>query len=767
MKPVKRTLPAPLGGLPAWRNNKMFTWRRWLTVALLACSMSLLLLSPLQLAGQHEEAIPSPVAAQVVDLSQPLAVHLLSESEGVEAGNSFLIGIDLHLQDGWHTYWKNPGDAGMPVEVEWELPKGFQVRALHWPEPERFEQDGFVGFGYHGRTLLVAEIDPPKKLSDRADLFIGVHIQYVACQDACVPGELHARLPLHVGPSLPSAAAEELRHAYQKMPQPLPPLSVEELEGGFALELSSLPDLQQVTAAYFYPEEEGVLQAVQEQPLERKGEHLFLHLPRNEESTTPLPSELRGILVCEQAGVKMGSYEVAAQFHHPVLGGGEEVTAPSPSLVQQKVSGFIPTLFFAFLGGLLLNLMPCVLPVISLKLMQFVSLAGSSRRKLLRHGFLFTAGVLICYWSLAALLFLLRAAGHGVGWGFQLQEPLFLFGLIAVFFLLGLSLLGVFEIGTSLASAGGRLEGKKEGKWGIFLSGVLATVVATPCTGPFLAPALGFAVTLPFFAALGIFTAMGVGMAFPYLLLSFFPKLINYLPKPGPWMVLFKQIMGFLMMGAVVWLLWVLQAQLFASMALVWVIAALFALAIGGWIYGRWGTLLTKAPRRMVMRLLALLVLAGGLFLGSQGIRHAQGSGLALEGGPSPALEHVASAGEWLPWDAERFSELRRQGVPVFVDFTAKWCLICQANRVPMHADEVVKVARERGIILMEADWTKRDPLITKELERYGRNGVPLYLLYGGSDTSEPEVLPQLLSKTTLLEAFSRVEQGGDHGASN
>jgi thiol:disulfide interchange protein DsbD len=389
---------------------------------------------------------------------------------------------------------------------------------------------------------------------------------------------------------------------------------------------------------------------------------------------------------------------------------------------------------------MILNLMPCVLPVVSLKVLSFVNLAKESRRAVIKHGALFTLGVMISFWALAACLLALQAYGHAVGWGFQLQEPFFVAVLAGLMLLFALSLFGVFELGTKAASwAGDKQVNHREGPWAPFFSGVLATAVATPCTGPFLGSAVGYAFTLSSFKALMIFTSLGFGMAFPYLLLSFFPAWLKFVPRPGAWMETFKQLMGFMMLLTVLWLTWVFSGQT-SSFAVIVLLAAYFVIGVAAWIWGQWGTPASSGRVRKISFALALILI---VFSGKMAYTASTLASTETE---------IIAANDWEPFSPERVQELRAKGVPVFIDFTAKWCLICQTNHLALSSQKVMDKMNAKGVVKMKADWTKNDPVITAELKKWGRSGVPLYLYYEKDDT--PAVLPQVLTPDLIVDAL-------------
>ncbi len=423
---------------------------------------------------------------------------------------------------------------------------------------------------------------------------------------------------------------------------------------------------------------------------------------------------------------------------------------------QEFEGGLALALLFAFLGGIILNLMPCVLPIISFKIMGFVKMAGENRALILKHGLLFSLGVIVSFWFLAGMMLILQAYGQSVGWGFQLQEPLFVGFLAALLLMVGLNMFGVFEAGLGVASWAGEKQhtGSQESSSfsSSFLSGVLATAVATPCTGPFLGSAIGFAFTLPALYALLIFTVLGLGMASPYLLLSAFPSCLRYMPKPGAWMVTFKEFVGFVMMATVLWLVWIFGAQT-SNVALVVLLFAFLFIAIACWIYGKWSLPTTSRIARTVAYASALLFLG----LGALAITTAASSADSHAHNTAQMTGQGGSIHQWETFSPERVAELQKQGIPVLVDFTAKWCLICQANHLILSQDKVSNKLADNGVVKMKADWTKNDPVITQELRKFGRNGVPLYVLYGPNPGEQPKILPQVLTADIMSDHLDAI----------
>jgi thiol:disulfide interchange protein len=457
--------------------------------------------------------------------------------------------------------------------------------------------------------------------------------------------------------------------------------------------------------------------------------------------TKPLTAVTTGIEVrTDSAGA------VAAGAGNPPPS-GEPQQAQPPAVAKEKgPSPGVPlALLFAFIGGLILNLMPCVLPVLSLKVMGIVQQAGEGSREKLKHGLLFTFGVLVSFWILAGLLLLLRAGGEQLGWGFQLQSPAFVSVLSVFLFLFGLSMFGVFEIGTSLMSVGQGTQ-SKSAYAGSFTSGILATVVATPCTAPFMGSALGFALSQPVWVSLLVFTFLGAGMAAPYLLLTLSPGLLKFIPKPGVWMESMKQFMGFLLMATVLWLLWVLSLQTGAE-GVVLLLGALLIAGLGGWIIGRWGNVAKPQPVRGIAQGIAILCIAGALVFSLLNI-HSQT--------PSANGVHRQGSIEWQNYSPELVDRLRAERKPVFIDFTAAWCLSCQVNeKVAFGSEDVQKAFAAKRIVAVKADWTNKDDVIGRALASFGRNSVPLYVLYPpGKDAV---LLPEILTPQIVLDALEPI----------
>lgn len=720
---------------------------------------------------------------QVSALSEPsshIKVELLQEEATIQPSRPFWVAIHLGIEKEWHVYWKNPGDVGIPLDVQWDLPAGFTAGKLHWPFPEKFTAADLVGFGYEGDVTLLTQVTPPAQLDPHAELKLQAHVSWLVCSSlTCQPGSATVELPVLLSsepPALLSRNISFFEDARKKIPKAHTQVKSIQKQEIVQIELpEELADgVGEIRQVDFFPEQQEMIDSSIEATIGTKpgdDNRYYIHLKGKEDVTTG-SKHLKGVLVFHRQQGAAESIE-AFDIDTPIIDEGGDIaalvrpvssasslgdvgssTASSPTSSFNFEGGVGLAILFAFLGGMILNLMPCVLPVLSFKVMSFVKMAGESRSLTLKHGAMFSFGVILSFWILASAMLVLRAYGQAVGWGFQLQEPLFVVILASLLFIFALSLFGLFEWGMFFASWAGQTQAetaqKSTGYAGSFFNGVLATAVATPCTGPFLGSAVGFAVTLPVFQALLIFTSLGLGMSFPYMLLAAFPSFLRFMPKPGAWMETFKQLMGFLLLGTVLWLLWVFSAQT-DSFSLICFLAGLLCFSIGAWIYGRGCSPFVKRTKRVFA--FAFVVLFA--FIGVEAIIFPRASWSSEEGGSTTQ----ASGGKWDGWEEfspERVAQLRKEGKPVFIDFTAKWCLICQANHMVLGSDGVKDQLDGIGVVKMKADWTKSDPVITQELSKFGRNSVPLYVFYGGDEKQDAVILPQVLTPDVVVENIMR-----------
>lgn len=687
----------------------------------------------------------------------PVQVKIVQEPSFIKPQEPFWVAFEFQIEEGWHLYWKNPGQVGMPISIKWQLPEGFSASALKWPYPERFETSELTGFGYAKEVKLLAQIMPPAHLEKDSSFELGAQVDWLVCSStACQPDRAH--LSLKVNSQFPFAekkeqwqtSLQEFEKARQKIP--CNDLGAVAKRSHGLIELQIPSDNQEMIQAQFFPEKQGELEDRISAQLAFSKDLPQTYLLQLKE-ITPLTT-LKGVLVLEIKGGEKKAFEINCPIQGETDALSRVATAETIARPREKqqgekqqgengdaefAGGLGLALALAFLGGLILNFMPCVLPIISLKIMSFVKMAGQKRSLTFKHGLWFSLGVLLSFWLLVAAIFILRSYGEVVGWGFQLQEPAFVVGLICLFFLFALSLFGIFEWGLIFSSWAGQAQVNsasqtKESFANSFFSGILATAVATPCTGPFLGSALGYALTLPALQALMVFTFLALGMCAPYLLLSAFPALLKFVPRPGPWMETFKQLTGFILLAAVVWLMWVFSAQT-NSFSLICLITGLLCFSIGAWIYGRGGVPSVSKLKRVSAYALTLLA----LFIGVEVILLPRASWQAETSSSN-------SSSDWEEFSLERVAQLKALGQPFLIDFTAKWCLICQVNHLVLSSSEVQAKLDQLGVVKMKADWTKNDPMITKELSKFGRNSVPLYVIYGQNSEKEPTILPQVLT---------------------
>ena len=636
----------------------------------------------------------------------------MAETSAVVPGKPFTVALRLRIAPGWYTYWQNPGDSGLPVSLTWNLPPGWKTGALQWPLPQKHVEDIGTTYGYEGEVLLLAELTPPGDLSGDT-VTLETNASWLACAKTCVPGGAPLLLTLPVGATAPPANAELFAQARGRLPQSGPPPFSLRWEPGDTETLLKVTGVPPETRLEFFPLNPPTAHA------EGLPQHT-IRLAFGQEK----PVEVQGLLVLETGGERKGWI-----VNHPLTTAAPPSAPGVPGLTLPRALGF------GFLGGCILNLMPCVLPVIALKIFGFLGQAGESRQRVFRTGLAFVGGIFAWFLGLAALIVAARAAGAQVTWAFQFQNPAFVLGMLLLVFVFALNLLGVFELWLPGSGKLVALSGR-DGYGGAFLHGMFATLLATPCTAPFLGSALAFAFTQSPPVTLAMFASIAAGMSFPYLLLTARPGWMRYLPKPGLWMVRLKQAMGFLMLGTVVWLLGVLGSQSGATGAVgaAWILLGLGAAC---WVFGTWGTPEAKGWQKA----LALAAMAALI-----------GLGVLLA-----ARQSAPSAAGWEAWSPERVTALQEEGKPVFIDFTADWCLNCKYNERFVLDTPPVREAL-RGFATLKADWTRGDARITAELKRLGRAGVPVYVVLP-PDGGAPEVLPELLTQRTVLEALERAKR--------
>ena len=686
--------------------------------------------------------LPQAAQAEPVDTGHLIA-ELVAETGSIAPGQTIQVALRQKIDDGWHTYWRNPGDSGEATKIAWTLPAGWQAGEFVWPAPEPQPAGPLVNYGYSGEVLL------PMTLTAPADAVVGQPVTltaaaaFLVCEEICIPEDAVLNLTLQVTAEPSSASgrwAGPIADTLIAAPRPAEDLTAvfQAAEGGLTLAVTGARLAgADMAGSYFFPFDGAVIDHAAPQAVERGPQGLTLSLTPGFAFQAPEPPQsLAGVL-------KVGDayYEITASPGAPPAEAAGLGPPPPPRSGEGGAGLGLPlAVLFAALGGLILNLMPCVFPVLAMKA---ASLAGHAHEHAAarRQGVAFGVGVMVTFLGLAGVLIGAQAAGTAVGWGFQLQSPPVVAALALLMLAVALNLSGVFEIGGSLQGVGTGLAARG-GTSGAFFTGVLAVVVAAPCTAPFMAPALGWALTQPPLGALLVFAALGAGFAAPFVAVAFAPGLLSRLPRPGPWMDLLRKALAFPMYGAAAWLVWVLSLQA-GPMGLARLLAAAVVLALAAWLFGlsqrRGGWSLRGGGAALAAAALIAAVLPYGAA--------ATSAGSSPDAGPVAELPYEA-------YSAERLAELTAQGTPVLVNFTAAWCVTCQVNEQVALARQGVAAALTRtGTVYLKADWTKKDDIIAAELARHGRAGVPLYLVYDGSGAA-PRVLPQILTEGLVVRAL-------------
>jgi thiol:disulfide interchange protein len=659
-----------------------------------------------------------------------LTVQLVADRTAVAPGETLGVALRVEHDPEWHTYWRNPGDSGLPTKLVWTLPEGASAGPIRWPVPKRLPLGPLVNFGYEGELL-------PPQLTVGGQFALALKANWLVCKEECIPGSANFELSLPVAAQSVSDPQWALRidaaFAAEPPPREWP---AQFTRAGDVIDIAIGGADADIAAQSIevFPIQTQVLANARGSAVRDADGRLRVSTPISD-AFNGLPQTLEFVLVAGE-GATHRAYTLVAEA---ASGASAASTVPADRSAAGGAGaaplGMLLALVFALLGGIALNLMPCVFPVLSLKAMGLAEGAGDPARSR-RHGLLYLAGVLATFVGLASLLLGLRAAGEQLGWGFQLQVPWVVATLALVMLAMGLSLSGLFQIGGAWMGAGQSLASGHDGR-SAFFTGVLAVVVASPCTAPFMGPALGYAVTQSPLGAILVFAALGVGLALPIVLISFVPALANRLPRPGAWMEGFKQFMAFPLYLTAVWLLWVLGQQTGVDGIAILLLGAV-ALAFALWLLGRAGGFVRRGliGASLVATVVAVVSLQGMSAVDGQAARSA--------------------ATPWEPWSPERLAELRAEGRPVLVNMTAAWCITCLANeRVALSSEAFHKRLAESGIAYLKGDWTQRDERITRYLAQFGRNGVPVYALYpaGGG---EPELLPQILTPDGVDAALTR-----------
>ena len=666
-------------------------------------------------------------------------IRLMAERTNVKGGDEIWIGIEQSITPHWHTYWKNPGDSGTATNAAWNLEGGFEISEILWPTPKRLPFGPLVNYGYEGNVILIQKLKLPKNLPP-GPITLSADIELLVCKEECIPEYGTYSLTLNDPVTIEEDNAGYFENALARLPVNVD-WAIQYEENGNNLKTSiTLPkdfaNSIDPASVQFFPYEWGMVDNAKMQSSRIDENILTINQERGQRDLNEIGSAPFVLAFDDKAG-KSYSFEITAN---------STASLPqTPNTAPEQNITIVTALFFALLGGLILNLMPCVFPVLSIKALSLVKISDESPALARAHGLAYTAGVMLSFIAIAAILLALKSAGAQIGWGFQLQNPIVVGGLAYLLFILGLNLMGYFEIGSGLGNAGNKLT-QGNGLNSSFFTGVLATLVATPCTAPFMAGAIGFALTQTTFVNLTIFTALGFGLALPYLLLSFIPALQKVMPKPGAWMNTFKQFLAFPMFGAAIWLVWVVSKQA-GSTGTLQMLVGMISIAFGIWLLGKTSKIGSK-----ILAILLFLIAAFMLIM--------------------PSAQTPTNSSDLPAKNSHEFGEvftpeklgtlLAETNDPVFVEMTAAWCITCKVNHaVAINISSTKQAFKNNNVQYLQGDWTNQDPAITEYLNSFGRNGVPIYVYYGPKNNEtgqrpEPKVLPQILTPKMLTDIFKK-----------
>ncbi len=626
-----------------------------------------------------------------------------------------LVGFRFSLTPGWHTYWKNPGDAGEGATIKWNLPDDVKVSEILWPGPERIPVEPLMTFGYEDEVVLLTRIYTSKNTI--IPLSLNAIVSWYTCKEICIPQEAEVSFPIKPGNKTSTVSKGLLLQILDKVPVEFNgSYRVQKLDDSYVLQ-GQLEEQDQFDSMYFFPNNYGLTDYVKEQLYEKNNDSFSLQIKASE---ADLGAEsFEGVIE-----VKNNEKVTFFSIDYPL----------EPESISQEFSIFT-LILFAFLGGLILNVMPCVFPILSIKVLRFVEQSGDSTYKIFQQGLLFSVGVIFTFLTIAALLISLKSGGESIGWGYQLQSPIVVSLLFYLFVVLGYVFMSNIVLGSSLARLG-TLSLDKSDSMESFLTGVLAVIVASPCTAPFMGSAIGFALLQPSFYSVLIFLGLGIGFSLPYLILSAKPSLLSFLPKPGQWMESFKQFMAFPMWASAIWLLWVLSSQV-SNQEVIQVLLGALMITTGLWFVEKNRSEVSWV--KWLLRLPFILLLIFSLWL------------------IPTSYSDLEEPQDQLTYTPQLLNDLREEKALIFLNFTADWCITCKVNEaVALKTSKVRKILSDKDITYIEADWTRKDPVISSALERYGRTGLPLYLLFPSQ--GEPLILPEILTEDILLSYLNEVQ---------
>ena len=641
---------------------------------------------------------------------------MLAESYSMNPGDELLVGFKFTLNPGWHTYWENPGDAGEGASIKWNLPNDVVASKILWPGPERIPVEPLMTFGYEDEVVLLTNIST--SVTSAIPLNLNAQVSWYTCKEICIPQEAEVSIPIKLGSKTPSVSKGLLEQTLEKVPVEFNgTYRVNKLDDSYVLQ-GEFEKMDQYDSMYFFPKEYGLTNYSENQQYERNIDTFSLQIMASE--VTIEKESFKGVIAVNK--------NEDVNFI--------EIDYPLATKEASQEFNILTLIVFAFLGGLILNIMPCVFPILTIKILRFVEQSRDSTYKTLQQGLLFSLGVIISFLTIAALLIALKSGGESIGWGYQLQSPVVVSLLFYLFVILGFIFMSNIVLGSSLARLSS-ISLNKSDSLESFLTGVLAVIVASPCTAPFMGSAIGFALLQPSFYSILIFLGLGIGFSLPYLILSAKPSLLSFLPKPGQWMETFKQFMAFPMWASALWLLWVLSSQV-GDQEVIQVLLGALLITTGLWLIEKNNS--EKNWVKWLMRLPFLLLFIFSLWLI-----------------PTSYSDLDESKQDQLTYTPQLLDDLREENSLVFLNFTADWCITCKVNEaVALKTTKVSKLLADKNITYMEADWTRKDPIISSTLEQYGRTGLPLYLLFPSK--GDPLILPEILTEDILLSYLNEVQ---------
>ena len=643
-------------------------------------------------------------------------IEMLTESNSMNPGDELLVGFKFTLNPGWHTYWENPGDAGEGASIKWNLPNDVNASKILWPGPERIPVDPLMTFGYENEVILLTKIYTSETTT--IPVTLNAQVSWYTCKEICIPQEAEVSIPIKLGNKTSSTSKGLLDQTLKQIPvQFNGTYRVQKLDDSYVFQ-GEFENVDQYDSMYFFPKDYGLTNYTEKQ---------FYEINKDSFSLQIKASEIE---------IENKSFEgvVAVSKNEEIT--FIEIDYPLATKDTSQEFNILTLIVFAFLGGLILNVMPCVFPILSIKILRFVEQSRDSTYKTLQQGLLFSLGVIISFLTIAALLIALKSGGESIGWGYQLQSPVVVSLLFYLFVVLGFIFMSNIVLGSSLARLSS-ISLNKSDSLESFLTGVLAVIVASPCTAPFMGSAIGFALLQPSFYSILIFLGLGVGFSLPYLILSAKPSLLSFLPKPGQWMETFKQFMAFPMWASALWLLWVLSNQV-NNQEVIQVLLGALLITTGLWFIEK-----NNSERNWVRWLIRLPFLL--LFIFSLWLI------------PTSYSDLDESKQDQLAYTPQLLEDLRENNSLVFLNFTADWCITCKVNEaVALKTSKVTKLLADKNITYIEADWTRKDPIISSALEKYGRTGLPLYLLFPSK--GDPLILPEILTEDILLTYLTEVQ---------